>query len=408
MNHFELKILPIQGHNIAHLYFDLKGEKVNKFNREVMAEFESLLTTLKGKAKDIEALVLFSKKPGNFVAGADITLFQAAKTAAEAEELSRSGQHLINGWEDLPFPKVVAINGTCMGGGCELSLASTAILISNDPSARIGLPETMLGVVPGMGGCVRMPWKVGLATALDLILSGKTLTGEKAVKAGLADGLIQKEAFDEYAVKWVITNLSKLKSGERIAKEPKLGGAGGPVGTLLEGNPIGRSVIFKKAREGVIAKTKGAYPAPLEAIKVMEETGTHYQGNFRGDKRARAMEIEAKTFGKMAETDISKSLIRLFFMTESVKKNNGLPAGRAADTKKITSAAVLGAGVMGGGIAQLLAEKSVNVQMKDIQVPALELGVQSALAIFKKSLKRKSINQRQFDQRLARIAPTLN
>ncbi len=407
MNHFELKILPVQGHNIAHLYFDLKGEKVNKFNREVMAEFETLVKTLKEKAKDIEALVLFSKKPGNFIAGADITLFQATKTAAEAEELSRAGQDLLNHWEDLPFPRVVAINGTCMGGGCELSLASTAIVMSNDPGARIGLPETMLGVVPGMGGCIRMPWKVGLATALDLILSGKTLTGEKALKQGLADALLPKEAFDEYAVKWVVANLSKLKSGERIAKEPKLGGAGGPVGALLEGNPIGRSVIFKKAREGVLEKTKGAYPAPLEAIKVMEDSGTHYQGDFRNEKRARAMGIEAKAFGKMAETDISKNLIRLFFLTESVKKSNGLPEGKTADTKKIASGAVLGAGVMGGGIAQLFAEKGISVQMKDIAVPALELGVQSALSIFKKGLKRKAFNQRQFDQRLARIAPTL-
>ena len=151
MNHFELKVLKVQGHSLAQLYFDLKNEKVNKFNREVMAEFESLIVELKRRAPEFEALILFSKKPGNFIAGADITLFQAAKTAEEAKALSLAGHHLLNAWEDLPFPKVVAINGTCLGGGCELSLASSAIVMSTDPSARIGLPETMLGVLPGMG-----------------------------------------------------------------------------------------------------------------------------------------------------------------------------------------------------------------------------------------------------------------
>lgn len=406
MNHFELKILPVQGHSIAHLYFDLKNEKVNKFNREVMSEFEQLITLLKSKTSEIEALILFSKKPGNFIAGADITLFQAANTAAEAQALSHAGQVLLNHWEDLPFPKVVAINGTCMGGGCELSLASNAILMSNDASARIGLPETLLGVIPGMGGCVRMPWKIGLAQSLDLILSGKTLNGEKAVKLGLADGLIQKEDFDTYAVKWVITNLSALKSGKRLAKEPKLGGMGGAVGALLENNPVGRAVVFKKAREGVLAKTKGKYPSPLEAIQVIEDTGTHYEAHFRGAKRDAALLREAVGFGRMAETPISKNLIRLFFLTEAVKKSVGLPAGKSALTQKITQAGVLGAGVMGGGISQLLADKGVAVQMKDIQLGALEIGIQSALAIFKKSLKRKSITQRQFDQKLAKIAPT--
>jgi 3-hydroxyacyl-CoA dehydrogenase/enoyl-CoA hydratase/3-hydroxybutyryl-CoA epimerase len=406
MNHFELTLKSVGGHSLAFLYFDLKGERVNKFNREVMGEFENLISELKRRSNEIEALVLFSRKPGNFIAGADITLFEAAKTAADAQALSEAGQHLLNEWEDLPFPRVVAINGACLGGGCELSLASSAILMSNDPSARIGLPETLLGVVPGMGGCVRMPWKVGIAGALDLILTGKTLTGEKALKAGLADGVLQKEDFDQTVVAWVLKHLDKLRRGERIARTPRLGGMGGLTSALLENNPLGRSVVFSKARAGVLAKTRGNYPAPLEAIEVISDTGTGYQVNFRGERRARAMKREAEGFGRMAATEVAKNCIRLFFLTESVKKNNGLPEGRAADTRKISSAAVLGAGVMGGGIAHLFADKGVHVRMKDIGIPGLELGVQAALSLFRKSLKKRAINQRQFEQKLARIAPT--
>ena len=407
MNHFELNIEAVSAGKIAHLYFDLKNEKVNKFNREVMKEFDELLTLLeqKGKAKEIDALILFSKKAGNFIAGADIQLILATKTAEEATALARLGQNLINRWEDLPFATVVAINGSCMGGGCELSLASSAIVMSNDPQARIGLPETLLGIIPGMGGCVRMPWKIGIAQAFDLILSGKTLTGEKAYKTGLADACLQKENFENSVQEWVIRNLEKLKRRERIAREPLLGGVGGVLGKFLE-SPLGRSIIYKKAREGVMAKTKGQYPAPLEAIQAIQDIGTHYGANFRGEKRDQALIREAEGFGKMAATPVSKSCIQLFFLNESVKKANGLTDGKTEETKKISQAAVLGAGVMGGGIAQLLADKGITVRMKDIALPGLELGIQSALALFKKSLKRRAITERQFQQRLNRIAPT--
>jgi 3-hydroxyacyl-CoA dehydrogenase/enoyl-CoA hydratase/3-hydroxybutyryl-CoA epimerase len=400
MKHFSIHAR----NTIGYVYFDLQNEKVNKFNREVMSEFKELIDTLK-KRNDLEAVILFSKKIGNFIAGADIQLIQSAKTAEEATELARVGQNLINEWEDLPMPTVVAINGTCMGGGCELSLASSAIVMSNDSSARIGLPETLLGFVPGMGGCVRMPWKVGLAQAFDLILSGKTLTGEKAYKAGLADACLQKENFEETVFTWVQNNLAKLKRHERIAREPKLGGMGGTMGSMLESAAL-RGIVFKKAREGVLAKTKGKYPAPMEAIRVICEIGTHYQANFRGSKRDEALKVEAEAFGKLAVTDVSKACVQLFFLTEGIKKANGLTGGKSAETKKVSSGAVLGAGVMGGGIAHLLADKGVTVIMKDIALPGLEIGVQAALALFKKSLKRKSITQRQFEQKLNRIAPT--
>jgi 3-hydroxyacyl-CoA dehydrogenase/enoyl-CoA hydratase/3-hydroxybutyryl-CoA epimerase len=400
MKHFSI----VAQNSIGHIYFDLLNERVNKFNREVMSEFKALVEELRQRT-DLEAVILFSKKPGNFIAGADIQLIQSAKTAEEATELARVGQNLLNEWEDLPMPTVVAINGSCMGGGCELSLASAAIVMSNDPAARIGLPETLLGFVPGMGGCVRMPWKVGLAQAFDLILSGKTLTGEKAYKAGLADACLLKENFEESVHQWVKSNLSKLKRRERIAKEPKLGGMGGAMGSMLESSML-RGIVFKKAREGVMEKTKGKYPAPMEAIRVICEVGTHYQANFRGKKRDEALKIEAEAFGQLAVTDVSKSCVQLFFLTEGVKKANGLIEGKTADTKKISTSAVLGAGVMGGGIAHLLADKGVTVVMKDIGLPGLEIGVQSALSLFKKSLKRKSINRRQFEQKLNRISPT--
>ncbi len=388
------------------LTFDLPGEKVNKLSRKVMTEVDTLLVELeeKGRKGEIDALVLFSGKPGNFIAGADIEMIQSVKTAHEAEELSRSGQVLIDRWEDLPFPTIAAINGAALGGGCEFALASTAIVMSNDPAAKIGLPEVLLGLCPGMGGCVRLPRKVGLAASLDLILTGKTLSGDRAAKAGLADACLPKENFNDSVMNWTATRLSALKAGKRIAKEPKLGGIGGPVGDLLEKTPA-RAIAFKKAREGVLSKTHGHYPGPLEAIQIIQDTVGEYGDKLRGREREAAMKREAQGFGRLAATDVSKNLIRLFFLTEEVKKSKGLPEGVKSREVKIRRASVLGAGVMGGGIAQLFADKNLPIRMKDLNSKALALGMQAAAKIFSKQVQKKKINRREFLQKLNLIAP---
>jgi 3-hydroxyacyl-CoA dehydrogenase/enoyl-CoA hydratase/3-hydroxybutyryl-CoA epimerase len=404
--HLELETPSKAGAKLWKLTFDLPGEKVNKLSRKVMTEVDSILNRLEemGKNNEIDALILFSGKPGNFIAGADIEMIQSVKSAREAEELSRSGQVLIDRWEDLPFPTIAAIHGAALGGGCEFALASTAIVMSNDQSAKIGLPEVLLGLCPGMGGCVRLPRKVGLATALDLILTGKTLNGDRAAKAGLADACLAKESFNDSVFKWVTANLSALQSAERIAKKPKLGGMGGPVGSLLEMTPA-RAIIFKKAREGVLSKTRGHYPAPLEAIQVLQDTEGGYGDKLRGAERESAMKREAQAFGRLALTEVSKNLIRLFFLTEEVKKSKGLPEGVKIKENKIRHGAVLGAGVMGGGIAQLFADKNLPVRMKDLNSKALQLGVQAATKIFSKQLQKKKINRRELLQKLNLIAP---
>ena len=392
------------------LTFDLQGEKVNKLSQKVMNEFESLLGKLEalGKEGQIDALVLVSGKAGNFIAGADIEMIQSTKTAQEAQELSRAGQKLMDRWEDLPFPTVAAIQGAALGGGCEFALASSAIVMANDPAARIGLPEVQLGLIPGMGGTIRLPRKVGLATALDLILTGKTLTGLRAYQQGLAEACLPKENFEESVLRWTLKSLADLKSGKRLAKEPKLAGIAGVTG-LIEKSPL-KALIFKKAREGVLSKTKGHYPSPLEAIDVIQSTGGGYDHRVRGAQRDAAMTREAQGFGRVAVTDVSKSLIRLFFLTEAVKKSKGLSADLSAKVKErpVHEAAVLGAGVMGGGIAQLFADKQIPTRMKDLNVNSLTLGVQAATKIFLKQVQRKRINKRQFLQKLNLIAPVLD
>ena len=390
------------------LTFDLQGEKVNKLSIKSMESFEAaVLPKLEAMGKEgrIDALLLVSGKPNNFIAGADIDMILATKNAAEAEALSRAGHRMMNRWEDLRFPTVAAIDGACLGGGCELALASTGIVMSDNAAAKIGVPEVNLGIIPGSGGCVRMPRKVGIATALDMILTGKTLNGVRAYKAGLIEAVIPQQDFTDSAAKWLSQNLKKLRSGERIAKDPPLGGVGGIIGAAMERTFLGRNIIYKKAREGVMSKSKGHYPAPLEAIEVLKANHSSFGMKIGGAARDRALSREAEAFGKLAATDVSKNLIGIFFLTEGVKKSKGLPSGVVATAHPVHAAAVLGAGVMGGGIAQLAADKGIPIRMKDITPAALLAGIQQATRIFQSSVKKRRISKREYIQKLNHIAP---
>jgi 3-hydroxyacyl-CoA dehydrogenase / enoyl-CoA hydratase / 3-hydroxybutyryl-CoA epimerase len=398
------------GFNVWTLTFDLPGEKVNKLGTVVLEEFGAVLTRLEelGEKTEIEALILLSGKPGVFIAGADIKMIQSAKNAEEAEKLSRLGHELSNRWEDLKFPTIAAMNGAALGGGLELALASSARVASNDSSVKLGLPEVMLGLLPGMGGCIRLPRQVGIAGALDLILTGKSLDGTRAFKMGLIEACIPKENFEDSAIRWTQKNLKALQAGERIARAPKLGGMGGLSGSVLEKTPMGRGLIFSQARKKVLSQSKGHYPAPLEAIDVIRSSGVKYEAHLRAASRDQALKKEAKGFGKLAVTEVSKNLIRLFFMTEDIKKTNGISADSKVEGRSVRFSGVLGAGVMGGGIAQLFAEKDITTKMKDLNHPALEMGVDSAMRVFDKKLKRRRITQREMLQKLNHISPTLN
>jgi 3-hydroxyacyl-CoA dehydrogenase/enoyl-CoA hydratase/3-hydroxybutyryl-CoA epimerase len=391
--------------NLWSLVFDVPGEKVNTLTREVMAEAQELLPELKrkGESGEIDALILRSGKPNQFIAGADIQMILGVAGESEARALSAGGQALFNEWEDLPFPTIAAIQGPALGGGCEWSLASTAIVMADDSTTRIGLPEVMLGILPGAGGCVRMPRKVGLAQALDLILTGKQLKAEKALKAGLIEAALPVQQFGPATLAWVKKNLEALKKGQRLAREPKLGGMGGVAGSLLERTPMGRALMFSQARKGVLAKTRGKYPAPLEILSVLSRTSAQYgPEKVRGSERDRALAVEATGFGKLAATDESRNLINLFFLMEQVKKT------KIAEGKPIQRAAVLGAGVMGGGIAQLFADRGTPTRMKDLTQQALTTGIQQASQIWQKQVKRKRLTPREFQQRLNLISPVLD
>lgn len=380
-----IRIVP-QG-DIAVVELDLVGEKVNKFSTPVMMRMKEVIAEL-GKSS-YKAVIFVSKKNKIFIAGADIEEIKNMTTKEQYEAAVNGGQEIMNMVEDLPMPTIAAINGACMGGGCEFILACDYRIASEDPSTKIGLPEIQLGILPGFGGCVRMPKMIGLQASLDIILAGKSVNAKKASKIGLVDRVVHQAILMEEAVKWAKEIIAKGKGKATKKYQPK-----GTMNKVLEGF-LGRGIVFKKAKEGVLKATSGHYPAPLKALEVVQKT-------YGWSDRASALAVERAGFCELAVTDISKNLIHVFYLTEMVKKSSGIP-GKDVKGRDVKSIGVLGAGTMGGGIAYVAADKGIDVRMKDLNTEALGKGLKHASDLWMKLVKRKSIDKYQYRQKMDRV-----
>lgn len=387
MNQESIKIVP-QG-EIAVVEFDLPGEKVNKFSTPVMMRLKDVLEEL--QKSSYKAVIFKSNKPTIFIAGADIEEIKNMTTREQYDEAVKGGQGVMNMVEDLPMPTIAAIHGACMGGGTEFVLACDYRIASDDKSTRIGLPETQLGILPGFGGTQRLPRVVGLQASLDIILAGKAVNAQKAKKIGLVDRVVHRNLLLAQATQYAQEIIASGAKKRRKKFAPK-----GAMATLLEG-PL-KGVVFKKAREGVMKATKGHYPAPLKALEVVQRT------YGRSDREA-GMAIERAGFCDLGTTEISKNLIHVFYLTEMVKKQNGVP-GVDVKPRDVKGMGVLGAGTMGGGIAYVGADKGIHVRMKDLSPDALNRGVKHARDLWKKRLKRKSIDKYQFQQKMDLVSIT--
>ncbi|MEA2414626.1 MAG: 3-hydroxyacyl-CoA dehydrogenase / enoyl-CoA hydratase / 3-hydroxybutyryl-CoA epimerase [Thermoanaerobaculia bacterium] len=367
--------------DLAIIWFDLPGEKVNKFSTAVMSEFAAVVDELEND-REIKRVIIASGKPSIFIAGADVTEFSKAESAEQAAEYTRFGQQTIHRFSKLPQVTVAAINGAALGGGCELAITCDYRVMSDSPKAQIGLPETKLGIFPAWGGTTKLPRLIGLPAALDIILNGKTLDGKRAKRMGLVDEVVPAA---------ILLDIAK-----QFSAKPKRRGSG-RTKFYVEGNPLARRVIFGKARKAVIAQTHGHYPAPLAAIDVME------YGMSAGVERGLAREVEAVVpliVGPQSE--VAQNLIRLFFMMEESKKER-----IAATPVEVRDAGVLGAGIMGGGIAQLIADKTdASVRMRDINWKAIAGGMKAAAKIWKKKVDRRRMTRGEMQRKLARITST--
>lgn len=386
----------ISSEGICDLIFDLPGEKVNKFSIPVLEELERIIDSLSTN-NTIQMLKLMSGKENVFIAGADLHSFEPAfEDPRIAEKIILTGQRVFRKIEQLPFPTIAVINGACLGGGLECALSCTYRLVSDNPKTLLGLPETSLGIFPGWGGTQRLPRLIGLSEALNMILSGKSVPALKAWKLHLADAIASNAFFSEKVNQFVALVLTKEGRKEILARRGKKNWTR----SLLEDNPIGRSILFYQAKKSVLEKTKGKYPAPLIALEVIKNThGLPLQEGLKAEAAAFANNIPDGFH-------LAKDLIGLFFTQEALKKETGAPP--ETPTMPVQSAAVLGAGTMGAGIAWLLADHGIFTRLKDISWELVGHGLAAAYAQFAKGVKVKKITLSDASRRFQLLSGTID
>lgn len=362
---------------------DQPGDSINKVDRALGAELERVLE-LTDRDRSIRAMVVTSGKKDIFIAGADIEQFLEFKTERDAENASRFGQRLLNLLEKSRVPVVAAVHGACLGGGLELALSCMYRVCTDHPKTVFALPEVQLGIIPGMGGTQRLPRLIGVRNALDMILAGRNIRAKRALQMGLVDEMMHPEILMDIAVQ------RALELADRRPK-PRRRMARGLIGTILEGNPFGRNLVYSKARDGVLEKTAGNYPAPLAAIDVVRT------GLQRG--MAAGLQEEARVFGEMALTPVSRQLVFLFFATTSLKKDMGV-SEPAPPPRPVAKLAVLGAGFMGAGIASVAVQQGTVVRLKDTDLSRVGKGLAAVRDVLKERLDRKQITRQQFDDML--------
>ena len=375
-----------QADGIAELTFDLQGESVNKFSLLVVSELQQVLDLLE-QSKDIRGMLIQSAKDV-FIVGADIMEFGAVFAAGPDKitgHLATNNQNFCR-LEDLPFPTVVAINGFALGGGLEFCLACDYRIAST--AAKVGLPETKLGIIPGWGGTVRLPRIAGLDTAVEWIAAGKENDAEAALTARVVDAVVDPAKLHDAAMHCLqqcINGKFDYQARRAQKKAP------------LKLNFIESMMAFETSKAFVGGQAGRNYPAPVSAIKAMQKAA---------DKgRDEALQAEAENFAKMAQTPVAQSLVGIFINEQFLGKK--AKAWEKKADKKIDRAAVLGAGIMGGGIAYQSALKGVPIKMKDIAQQGIDLGLAEANKLLSKRVERKKLTASEMGEVLNRIEPAL-
>lgn len=375
-----IKLLPS---GVAVLTIDLPGKKLNVLGTEVMEGLGEALTTLES-SQGLKGVIVVGK-PDSFGAGADVEEIKALQrqTAYKIFEATQAGKALFARLSKLN--SIAVINGTCLGGFTELALACRYRVATSDAKTQIGVPEVQLGFIPGWGGTKGLPKLIGLQNAFEMISTGKNLDAKKAYKVGFVDEIVAPTLALARAEEILLKRNPKRANLKKGWKQ-----------WALEDTKLGRKLFAKGARAAVMAATKGKYPAPLGALDVVMKS---YQ--LPDDKVG---ELESRTFAKLATTDISKSLVGLFFAQTESKK----APSNAKPTIDVKTVGIVGAGVMGAGIAQAAAFKGYKVVLKDIDQGALDKGMAVIKDLFNDLVKKRKLDRAAANEMMANIKPTLN
>ncbi len=390
----EALTLKIEKNGVANLIFDLPDEKVNKLSKPVLEELEKALNVIDGN-KAIRVLLITSEKKDIFIAGADINEIKGITDSKDALEKVSRGQNILSKIAKLKIPTIAIIDGACLGGGLELALACKYRVAVVNKKTSLGLPEVNLGIIPGFGGTQRLPKLVGLKEALSIILPGKAVDAKKAHKIGLVDDLAREEFLSETLSSFITEILEKGEANKYLQARK----AAAKKRNLFEKLLFGDVLIFYLAKKDLFKKTKGQYPAPFYALEVIKRT-------HRLKNEEQGLKIELEAFCEVAVGEISKNLIEIFFTNEALKKDSGVESEVAA--LEVRNAALLGAGVMGGGIAWLFSNYDIDIRVKDITQNAIALGYNQIVKIYNQLKKIRKYTAEQIAMKVAKVSASVD
>ncbi|EOA96426.1 Trifunctional enzyme subunit alpha, mitochondrial, partial [Anas platyrhynchos] len=375
--------------------------QVNTLSKQLSAEFTEVMNEIWAN-EAVKSAVLISSKPGSFIAGADIDMIEACKTSQEVTQLSQDGQKMLEKIEQSPKPVVAAISGSCLGGGLEVAIACHYRIATKDKKTILGTPEVLLGLLPGAGGTQRLPKMVGLPAAFDMMLTGRNIRADRAKKMGLVDQLVDplgpgvktpEARTIEYLEEVAIGFARGLANRTVSAKRSK--GLVQKITDYAMALPFVRKQVYKTVESKVQKQTKGLYPAPLKIIEVVKA------GLDQG--RDTGYLTESQSFGHLAMTKESKALIGLYHGQVRCKKNKfGTPQ------REVKTLAVLGAGLMGAGIAQVSVDKGLKTILKDTTQQGLDRGQQQVYKGLNGKVKKKSLTSFERDSILSNMTSQLD
>ncbi|MDE2980556.1 MAG: 3-hydroxyacyl-CoA dehydrogenase NAD-binding domain-containing protein [Gemmatimonadota bacterium] len=386
----------------------------NVLTEEVLLDLEQAVAQAHDAAGEgrLRVLLIASAKPGSFIAGADVDAITAIAAAGDRKrgvEISRRIQAMFGRIAEMPVPTIAAIRGICLGGGTELALACHYRVSDDGDRTRIGLPEVQLGILPGWGGTTRLPRLVGLRAALDLLLTGKPARVSKAKRIGLVDQVFPRHQFRERCLDFARDVAdghgqgrdARATSGRRERRARV--GSGRPrvrrgvVARLLDGTAPGRWLVLRMAGRRVLKLTGGRYVAPLRILSVVRR-------GLRGGPAA-GLQAEAEAIGNLIASPVCRHLLGLFGWREAARKGPWSDGGRDAGVDRV---AVVGAGQLGAGIAQLAAYNDLPVRMKDVRHEAVAGGLAYARSVFDGAVKRRKLRRRDAMTKMAMISGGLD
>lgn len=380
---FRLEKLP---NDILKVVFDLKDQTANVFNALALKELGEMLEVI--KKQNAKGLLFTSGKPSGFVFGADVTEFldHFKKSEEEMRNWIAGINKIFNGYEDLPYPKVALVNGFALGGGCEIALTMDYRLAT--PKAAMGLPETKLGIIPGWGGTVRLPRLIGADHAIEWITGAKHYKAEDALKFGAIDGIVEDANLETAGFKLLERALSGEINWKARVEQKK---------APIKLDKVESMMSFEGSKAFVAGIAGPNYPAPVKAVESMQKGAR--------SSRDEALVFEGENFAWCAKTKTAECLVQVFLGDQYLKK---VSKKITKDAHPVKMGAVLGAGIMGGGIAYQSASTGTPVLMKDIKPEQLDLGMNEATKLLNKEVERKKMTPEKMGKVIAHITPTLS